>query len=466
NTTGVTFGDFYGVGGAYFGSMFDDSISATLAGRPLPAVDSLTQTKTDNNITSNIITDYSDGFTLLLAATSNSAVPSNIAVRADGYINLSSGKGILTNQSMPVLDLELASKYYIDRRIDTLANSDSNKVPITGTTADLPVVGNLFIDVTGNSTSLTNVLAFKGINQVDISSDTPVHFLDGIGSSTHQRVYAASTTWTGALPSTGPEVYELVNKEYLKAYGISITSGSSGFVTAGGAGINEEATPQIIYGEKTFNSLITINSLSGETGLSLISGANTTNISFDEGSGNLTLDSQKPIVLVRETDILLDPAGALVTKASMEAAIEAQLPGFNSKSRLGMFTSPGVSGCAEYGYSVLGNLVTFWCKTTTMPYPASGQVSGDAWNPEQDIYFPAGLFSDIFSVQAQIINNNTTGNYAQDVWIQVLDGFTSNKVRIKFQGSNTAGTSLGYSASLLVTGYLGAGLGSLPVGSL
>lgn len=480
DTTGVTFGDFYGIGGAWFGSIQDSSLDPGAASRPTVTDDQAANDKTTNAkvISSNIITDYSDGFTLVLAAKSNSAVPSNLVFSADGYLNLSSGKGILTNQRTPVLDLELTSKYYTDQQINRLASLDSNKVPLTGTITDYPVSGTLVFDVSSNIDSQTNVLTLKGINYIDITSEQPLHFRPSFGSTDHQIVYANSST--GLTPS-GAELFELANKSYVVAYANNLFNGTTGhFVTSNGPlGGTDEAVPQTIYGSKTFTSVastpVTVKAAPATPALVLISNtALPINFTLNTATGPgavgdvLTIDAgiNNPVLLARETNMSTDPDGALVTKQATIDYIEGRLPGFHPKSRIGAFTSPALNGNAEYGYSILGNLVEFWCRTSTMAYPSNTYVSGDPWNPEQDIYLPAGLFSEIFAVHAQIINNNTTGNGSQDVWIQVIDGYDTNKVRIKFQSSNAASTSLGYSASMTIKGYIGSGIGSLPAGSL
>ena len=471
DTTGMTFGDFYGVGGAYVGAIQDNSLDPAASTRPKASDDQSANDKNNNAniITSNIITDYSDGFTLLIASTSSSAVTSNLALRTDGYLNLSSGKGILTNQKIPVLDLELASKYYIDKRVDTISSSDSQKIPITGTVSDTPVIGSLLFDVTGNNTSLTNVLNFKGVNQVDITSDTPIHFLTGPNSTTHQIIFAQTST--GDMPTSGPEIFELVNKNYLLTYVTGIMAGSTGiYVTSGtdpalaGGG---EAVPQGIWGTKTFNSLTSIQTVKQEVGLRLLSGVHRTDFAFDT-DGNLSVDSGiDQIVLVRETQSI-DKPGALVTKGYLEDAIKTTSP-FNVKSRLELASGGGLAGVDRFGYSILGNLVTFWAKTTPMPFPSSSYGTGDPWNPEQEIFLPPGLFSELFSVQAQITNDNPN-RYAEDTFIQLVNFDPSNvtKIKIKFQSAGEISTPNGYAASILITGYVGSphDISNLPDGSL
>ena len=468
DTTGVTFGDFYGIGGAWFGSIQDNSLDSGAAARPTVSADQAANDKTTNPkiITSNLITDYSDGFTLVLAAKSNSEVPANIAVRADGYLNLSSDKGILTNQRTPVLDLEVSSKYYTDLMYNKVASLDSNKVPLTGTVTDFPVVGSLVFDVTGNVDSQTNVLTFKGINSVDITSEQSLHIRPSVGSTDYQTVFAGCHAKEIGVEPSGAELFELPNKSYVVTYANELFNGTTGSYVTSGAGVT-----QSVLGPKNFVEKVQITSTDLNTGLSLVSSASSFDFSFDTAVGHvgdlvITTATNRPIVLSRETNMSTDPDGALVTKQTTIDYVEGRLPGFHPKSRIGAFTSPALNGNAEYGYSILGNLVEFWCRTSTMAFPSSTYVSGDPWNPEQDIYLPAGLFSEIFAVHAQIINNNTTGNASQDVWIQVIDGYDTNKVRIKFQGSNAVWTSLGYSASMTIKGYIGSGIGSLPAGSL
>ncbi len=318
DTNGITFGDFLNTNGAYFGGISDNSLDPAAVSRPAIDVDQLAQTVT-GVVTSNIITDYSDGFTLLLASKSTTTTLSNIALQADGYINLSSTKGILTNAKTPQLDLELTSKIYVDQLVNQVKSSDSNKIPLTGT-SDVNVTGNIVIDVSGNLSSNTNVFTFTGINWVDIASTNKLRILDAPGSTTFQAVYANSTP--GNVLPVDTERFQLVNKEFLGAYvTYALSSGTSSFVTAGT--LLAPAFDQVIYGKKTFNSLTSIISAAGDPGLRLQeTGGSKVDLKI-AADGTLSIDNNTfsaPVILERLTEDT-DPDGAIVTKSLLDAEI-------------------------------------------------------------------------------------------------------------------------------------------------
>ena len=461
DTTGITFGDYFGTGGAYFGAVQDDSAAAV--GRPDSVTDQATQTVA-GAITSNIITDYSDSFTLVLSARSG-VTAANIAINTDGYLSLASGKGILTNSLTPKLDSELTSKRYLDSQIAKVAASDANKVPITGTIENASISDALVFDLTDpikSPSNDTNVLTFKGVNWVEIASYQKVKFLDAPGSTTLQYVYA--NTSSGTIPVDG-ERFQLVNKEFLAAYVATSLTTTTPFVTAGDVGAL--ASPQSIYGLKTLKSTLSSIVDDGDDCLSLASlgsGTGGVPVTFAvSGSGvnvgRLTIGSTQPVVLSRSTADA-DPDGALVTKDYVVGKVDAVGPGYDAKCKH-EFAPPTASlaNVANRGYSILGDLAHYWCETVNFAFPAGSSPAhgGDQWNPEYTIGIPSYLFSKLFTVQV-VLNNldGGGGNNDDDVFMQVIGFDPSNvtSVTIKFQSARNSGSN-GFSALLYIVGKVG-----------
>jgi hypothetical protein len=315
DTTGITFGDYYGLGGAYFGSVEDDLTKAP--GRPSETDDLATQ-NVSGVITSNIITEYSNSFNLLLSAKSTTTIPSNIIVSADGYINLSSGKGVLLNNAIPKLGLEATSKVYVDTLFGQVSSSDSNKIPLTGTATDKNVTGNIFIDVAGNTGSNTKVLTLQGINWVDVASYNKIRFIDATGTNTSGlQTLLGNTTTYNPLTGIADGDFELVNKEFVKAYVTdSVIGGSGVYVTLGTTQIN-------ISGAKTFTNTITSSVSVGTIGISLRTDELTA-LAADlivDTAGSLTIgNALKPVLGAKETQAS-DPRETLTTKGYIDDAI-------------------------------------------------------------------------------------------------------------------------------------------------
>ena len=458
DTTGLVFGDYFGTTGGYFGAIQDESLLAP--SRPSITDDQATLTAT-NALTSNIITDYSNSFTLLLAAKSTTTIPANLALSADGFLNLSSGKGILTNAKTPLLDLELTSKKYVDTQIAVVAVSDAGKIPLTGTVIDHNITGSLFIDVAGNSGSNTKIFTLKGINYVDISSYNKVRFTDASEGSPNGLQVVYGNTSVGAIPETGEARLQLVNKDFLETYVLTAISGAgaSSFVTAGST--TEDATDQIIYGNKTFNNAVTSFVASGTTGLSL---TNTSSkiVDFSVGlEGNLTIDAPGQILTTRET-IANDDKKTLTTKGFVEGLVANVGAGYDTEHSNMNYSTSSLKNVDNNGWAILGNLVFYWCKTQDKVFPNTGaKDGGNDVNPEYEIGLPINLFSMVCSISATMTNAEIgTINNDDDVFLQVLQWdaaamAATAKFKLKYQGSNSFGAGpLG--ASIFIVGLKGS----------
>ena len=468
DTTGFTLGDYFGVGGAFIGGINDVSSLATT--RPTPTDDQATQTAT-GVITSNIITQYSDGFTLLISTQSTSNVPSNLALSSDGYLSLSSVNGILTNAKTPVLDLELTSKKYVDTQVAQVAASDSGKVPLSGTIVDSNITGSLFIDVSGNTSSNTKAIVLNGVNFTEISSYQPVQLTDASSTNPSGFAYIYADTAPGlVIPSTTPDKYQLVTKEFL---GLYVSSISSGAWVSSGSSESDAGTQQTVYGTKTFvssdptafiaqstassNITIATEDSGGHVGTSVgftVAGPGTDN-------GTLTINNGiKPVLLERSSNVdptTGDPGNSIVTLDGVNTLLSNIEAGWNkNKSEVANVSAGSLKNVDTNGWIIIGNLVYYWCKTTNKSYPDNTtKDAGDSANPEYDIGLPTvsissgtgPLFNTIFSIQSQLIISDINKN-AADVWTQIVGfdpGNTSN-FRIKYQcaaGINAQGALFG-----------------------
>ena len=327
DTTGITIADYFNVAGAYIGGAQDNSSMALTLGqtRITESADSINQQNA--NFTTNGINDYSDSFTLVIAANSNNSIPSNIAVTANGYINLSSGLGTLVNK-LPVLDAEVTPKRYVDLAISQIAASNSNKVPLTGTdvtdpttnvTTSVPITGKLFIDVSNNALSTSTVLQFLSVNSAEVVSTYPVHFRT-ISGGTYQKLYSYNLGFVdgGSLPITAGDP-EVATKGFLAEYvNNTVITGLTTFVTL--------ADPQTITGAKTFTDLVTSTVAPTDPAIRLLTSADGAipgeiSVGADgtvEINGN---NSLKPsLVLARSTDDI-DTAKSVTTKDYVDGKI-------------------------------------------------------------------------------------------------------------------------------------------------
>jgi hypothetical protein len=260
DSTGITIADYFNVAGAYIGGAQDNSaLAGTYGPRMTETLDNAKQAAA--NFTTNGINDYSDSFTLVIAANSSNSIPANIAMYANGYINLSSGLGTLVNK-MPLLDAEVTPKAYVDTLFKQISVSDNNKIPMTGTdvldpvtqvSTPTPISGKLFIDVSKNGLSTSTVLQFAGINETNIFSNCPIKFLKMNGSTftgDYQKIYAYNDDYilSGAPPIVAGDK-EVVTKGFLAEYvDITAIAGITNFVTL--------ADPQTIAGLKNFTDVI------------------------------------------------------------------------------------------------------------------------------------------------------------------------------------------------------------------
>ena len=471
DTTGITIADYFNSAGGYIGGIQDNGgydSNGTLIRTITPTQDAANQAIAGiaasgilNNATklgfvNNGIHDYDNSFTLLISSKSTTSVPSNIAINTDGYLNLSSVNGTLVNK-MPVLDTEITPKIYVDNAVYTVATAASNKIPLTGTidptdsSSDRPVTGSISFDLMKNAVSGTQVFNITSNNSADILSNYPVHFF-GADGTTPQKLFAGNTAFTVSPDTSLIGSYELVNKDFLYLYVTGALSGSS-YVTIDGT--------EIITGDKTFTGTnIFKNSTTGPTttnNLQFLNSSNGSSVTFSVGGGTswngaLTISSSQPVLLTLSTDSS-DPDNALVTKDYVDSSSAS---GLALRGKIGLYSSPPITGVATYGYSVLGDMATYWCETNTTPWPDSGSGTSDSVNPEYDIYFPAGLFSSIFTVQATFNNHETNpaATFDDDTFIQLIGFSSSNtsKVRIKYQNTTNKGNTLAQSSLIYVVG--------------
>ncbi len=455
DTTGIVISDYFNTFGGYIGGVKDDS---TLTSTRMLSTTELTMQQAANGgigYTTNGINDYSNSFTLVVSAKSSTTIPANLVLIANGYVNLSSGNGVLVNK-LPVLDAEIVPKIYVDTQINAVKSSDSAKVPLTGTTntdstgtvVTTPITGSLTLDVSANLNSMTQMLSFNSVNYADILSTYPIRFFkpDGI---TYQVLFATNI----ANPPSGATDPEVVTKGYMYSYVNNVNILSSAVT------IN---TTQSITGLKTFTALTVFenNLTTGAPNFRLTTTTGGIPIDFTVGSDNtLTVTNTKPIVL---TTTLLGnstaPAGSLTTKDYVDNAVSSSVgavgPYDTVNSKIGLYGSTG-KNVAQEGWAILSNLVQYWAQTVSFNYPDSGQRDGgNQYNPEFDISLPTGLFTSLFTIQVTINNAHTSNNDGDDTWIQLISFDPTNvlKYRIKLQG--TASQSQGpYSASVFIIGH-------------
>ncbi|MCI4436169.1 MAG: hypothetical protein JHC33_05085 [Ignisphaera sp.] len=315
DSSGITISDYFNVAGAYIGGAQDNSVlGGSPTSRVFAEVEAVSQANA--NFITNGINDYSDSFTLIISANSSNSIPANIAMSANGYINLSSVYGTLVNK-MPVLDAEVTPKVYVDKAIKAIADSDLTKIPLTGTdvkdpitqvSTPIPVTGKLFIDVSNNSMSPSTVLQFSGINETNIFSNCPIKFLKTAvvgGSLTFTGDYQVINAYNLPFTLESPEVVdgdpEVVTKGFLKSYvDLTTLSGLTTFVTL--------ADDQVIAGRKTLTGLLTSKVTSGDNGIRLLTdagGALPSDLSV-ANNGTLTINNNNPtepvLLLSRSTD--------------------------------------------------------------------------------------------------------------------------------------------------------------------
>ena len=456
--SGMSFGDYYGTGGAYLGLTLDSSLDPGAVKRPSVATDQATQTVA-GAITSNIITDYSDGFTLVLAAKSTTTVPTNIAISADGYLNLSSVKGILTNRAIPILDLELSSKEYVDNQVNAALTADAGKVPLAGTIVGGPnITGSLYIDVAGNIGSNTKVLTLNGINNTEIVSLQPLYFTDSPGGS-KQNIYVGTTSGTDISLLSGDEIYQAVNKQWVGLY-VAANNVSGLYVNKETVGTNSNY--QDVYGEKTFHNVINSVVTNGISCFTLTNSSVSsypTDISIS-GTGSLTIDTAREILLTRDTNNT-DDRLSVPTKGYVTDLVNNIGPGFDPKSKRDLL-STSLHGVDQNGYYILGDVVHYWCITNTVPYPNNAADGGNSSNPEFNISLPPNLFSMLFTVQAQINDTDvSSGNNDDDMWVQIIgfnpvDSAVNNMIRIKYQAAASTGPSSGINSLIYIVGKVGS----------
>lgn len=466
DSTGVIFSDYFAATGAYIGGVIDDS---SLTTSRMLAVDDINNQKAnivnglDSGFTTNGINDYSDSFTLLISSKSDTTVAANIALRADGYINLSSGKGILTNAATPVLAAELTSKSYVDGRIKVVMDSELTKIPLTGTnnpdpttgTATItPVTGSISFDVQGNNVSTSKVLAFKTIGTTDIASNNIIKFVEEDGT-TPQILQAGATPYVAVGSNPLTPLNEVVTRTILDSFVTEKLVGGTGiYVTTTGT--------QSIAGDKAFEGITSFwnTSASAAPNFRLAAQDNLSLIPVDFSllsSNSLSITNVQPVLLSRSTDAA-DPDGSITTKDYVDAAVASSVadigPAYDSKSVVSSLkTVPVLTGLDRYGYHVIGEIVTFWAYTKEQASPYTDRTGGDASNPEYSLLLPPGLFSEIYTVQAQIINRALSGG-AQDWFTQVFNVMPSS-INIKYQTAYGAAALSPLQASILVIGRFG-----------
>jgi len=329
DTTGITIADYFNTAGGYIGGVQDNSALTTT--RNTVSQDQLIQSNA--NFTTNGINDYSNSFTLLISAKSNTSIPSNIALSSDGYINLSSGNGILTNQKNPVLDAELTSKKYVDTQVLSIASSANTKVPLTGTTnkdasgniSTAPITGKLDFDVTNSQISTSQVLVFNSINTADILSANPINVFQSDGTD-YQIVKVGNTAWntSNSVLTNLQGIREAVSKDFLYSYYEQVSS-TGAFVQTSPA---NPTIPQNITGQ------ITITGAPGDTGVQLelenvlsdsvnlrLTTTTGSPVDFTMDNSALTISSPLAPVLLTRASVNTDAALSIPTKGYVDAAV-------------------------------------------------------------------------------------------------------------------------------------------------
>jgi hypothetical protein len=142
----------------------------------------------------------------------------------------------------------------------------------------------------------------------------------------------------------------------------------------------------------------------------------------------------------------------------------------------------GGASYAHNGWIVIGgngstipHLIIYTCITNPIAIPVVGYTApsgsgANSSNPEFDIPIPAGLFSNIMSMNATLTNNSndaTGQNNDDDVFLQIIPaGSSLSNVRIKYQGTAGMGTTEATEAIYTQLTIIGIQSGALPSYSL
>lgn len=397
DTTGMVFGDYFGNGtGAYVGSIKD--INPDNIVRTSLEVDTIDQESSDVRLssTTNKISEYTDSFNFVISAKSSTSVPSNIVLSADGYINLSSAKGVLIGGTWPTLDSEVVHKKYVDISISTVAVSDSQKVPLTGTVSGSNITGSLTIDVAGNVGSNNRIMSFNALTMSEIESTKPIKFTFDGGL---QSVQASTNTDVDFVITPGDK--ELVNKDYLLGYvANAIIEGTGSYVTLGDIVTNDD---QLIYGEKTFGQMLSSVVVSGQTNLRLKTtalGALPVDLVMAT-DGTLTISTiDKPVLLDRATEAG-DPDNALTTNKYVKDAIAVYATDTSKFYAVWNVVT-------DTGYKITAGSNDYICRHN------SGGTGGATEESNLTDFFTPGS-SGLVAVKAVVLQVNASISYVQNL---------------------------------------------------
>ena len=311
-TPGTSFGNFQAtsasssLGGGYLGLFKYGIDPGTIDGGPIPLFDS------------NGPTDFIFGNDLILYAkkpTDNTALgAATLHLISDGYVVLGAPNGtfykmmnqLVVNDS--TLAYELTNRGYVDASLLSLTDISNKKIPLSGSTIDIPVTGPLYFDTTSaiNGQSPDVNFLFKNVTSSQFRSDTRFEYLTYSGGGF--QTIRGLTLPDGA----GTHPNDLTTRAYVTA-AITALSGAAltGYVTLSGAA-------QTISSSKTFSGAITI-----ATGGSLLIQSNEIVLPILSTLSILDNDTIPALVKVRAAspDAFAGDSDVLVTKNYFETNV-------------------------------------------------------------------------------------------------------------------------------------------------
>jgi hypothetical protein len=135
----------------------------------------------------------------------NKGAAGALVLGAAGPVILSSSTGVYYKNA-PSKNYELANKGYVDSVGLSAANTASTRIPLAGTTSDVPATGGIYFDLKSNSIDPNTVLQFDTLLRTDIRSSYPIEFKT-LTNSGYQVL-------RGDTPASGNN-NDLVNRSFL-----------------------------------------------------------------------------------------------------------------------------------------------------------------------------------------------------------------------------------------------------------
>jgi hypothetical protein len=260
---------------------------------------------------------------------------------SDGYVTLGAPGGVFYS-NVPKLDYEITNKGYVDSSIKTLSDAALLKVPLAGTTTDVPITGTLVFNTT-SSTAPNVVLSFNTLTSSEIHSNTRVEFKD---ASSALQIVCGRTPLDNSAPDFSADAF--TTWQYVENKVNSVTAGSL-------ASYVDKTTHQTITSIKTFAEK---NAGSKDGGI-IIGPTSSLQIQTPDLVDPLhriltvpndttyfevkTLD-QTPVKIISSTTLPTDPDGTLVTKDYLGGVVANQInASFDESAVYGIWVNHPVS---------------------------------------------------------------------------------------------------------------------------